>query len=74
MCTKEMPASTQPQKQRFDGYQALPAYDALINAPGATMPLGLAAGIERTNNVDQLKNGNYNRATRTVRDRFIPVV
>lgn len=48
-------SSTEPQKQHFDGYRLLPVYDALINAPGAGLLLGVAAGIERTNNVAQLK-------------------
>lgn len=48
-------SSTEPQKRVFDGYRVLPAYDALLNAPGASLLLGAAAGVERTNNVDQLK-------------------
>jgi len=48
-------ATAEPQQQRFDGYRALAAYDALVNAPGASMLLGFATGIERSNNVDQLK-------------------
>jgi len=48
-------STAEPQKQRFDGYRLLPAYDALINAPGVSLLLGAAAGLERTNNLNQLK-------------------
>jgi hypothetical protein len=47
--------STSPvQPRRFDGYRALAVYNALVNAPGASMLLGAAAGIQRMNNTDQL--------------------
>jgi hypothetical protein len=48
-------STAEPQQQHFDGYRGLAAYDALVNAPGATMLLGIASGIQRSNNVDQLK-------------------
>lgn len=51
-------ATTEPVKQSFDGFRILPAYNALINfngAQGAGVILGAAAGVQRTNNVDELK-------------------
>jgi hypothetical protein len=48
-------SSASPQHQHFDEYRVLASYDALVNAPGASMLLGVAAGVQRTNNVDQLK-------------------
>ncbi len=50
-------ASAEPVKQFFDGFRILPAYDALLNlnsANGVGVILGAAAGVERTNNVDEL--------------------
>jgi len=50
-------ASSEPVKQYFDGFRILPAYNALLNLSGENgvgMILGAAAGVERTNNVDEL--------------------
>lgn len=50
--------SAEPVKQFFDGFRILPAYNALLNLDGNQgmgMVLGLAAGVQRTNNVDLLK-------------------
>ena len=50
-------ASSEPVKQYFDGFRILPAYNALLNLSGENgvgMILGVAAGVERTNNVDEL--------------------
>jgi hypothetical protein len=46
---------TEPEKWTFDGYRVLAAYDALVNAPGASLLLGAAAGVQRQNNLDALK-------------------
>jgi len=49
-------STTEPQKRRLEAYRVLPSYNALINAPGASLLLGAAAGVERTSNCDQLKS------------------
>jgi hypothetical protein len=48
-------STTEPEKRTFDGYRAVAVYNALVNAPGSTLLLGVAAGIQRQNNLDQLK-------------------
>jgi hypothetical protein len=53
-------ATSAPQKQRFDSYKFLMAYNSLVNAPGTMFLVGMAAGIQRKNNVDNLKPATIN--------------
>jgi hypothetical protein len=51
-------STAEPVKQFFDGFRILPAYNALLNLSSETgtgVILGGAAGVQRTNNVDDLK-------------------
>jgi len=51
-------STTEPVKRTFDGYTALAAYNALIVEPGeksATFIFGAAAGVQRQNDLSQLK-------------------
>jgi len=48
-------STTEPEKRTFDGYSALAAYNALVDAAGASVILGAAAGVQRENNRSQLK-------------------
>lgn len=48
-------STTAPVKRTFDRYRVLAAYDALINIPGVTWLQGVAAGVERNNNLDRLQ-------------------
>lgn len=47
-------SSVEPVKRTFDGYRVLAVYDALVNAPGASLLLGAAAGVQRENNLSSL--------------------
>jgi hypothetical protein len=38
-------ALSEPIKRSFNGYKSLAVYDALVNAPGATLLLGVATGV-----------------------------
>jgi hypothetical protein len=49
-------ASTTAVAQHFNGFTILPTYDALFNFPGINFLMGLAAGVNRTNNVSSLKS------------------
>lgn len=49
-------ALSEPIKRSFNGYKSLAVYDALVNAPGATLLLGVATGVQQTNNLDALKS------------------
>jgi hypothetical protein len=42
-------------RQQFNGISVLPTYNAFLNAPGMNLLLGLAAGVNRTNNLSSLK-------------------
>ncbi len=48
--------TTATTRQQFNGISVLPTYNALLNAPGMNVLLGLAAGINRTSNVSSLKS------------------
>lgn len=53
-------STTTTIKQQFNGITILPTYNAFLNAPGVNLLLGLAAGINRTNNVGSLKSVTVN--------------
>lgn len=54
--TTVLDANTSPAKQKFDGYKVIAAYNQLLNAPGpASVLWGVAAGVQRSNNIDDLK-------------------
>jgi hypothetical protein len=49
-------STTTYTKQQFNGFTILPTYDAVLNAPGMNLILGIAAGVNRTNNLSSLKS------------------
>jgi len=57
--------TTTATTQHFYAFSVLPTYDIYLNAPGANLLLGLAAGVNRTNNVGNLKNADLTTTTST---------
>jgi hypothetical protein len=50
---------TAPLKRTFDGYKAIAAYNGLIGVGGSSMLIGGAVGVERKNNLDNLKSVEF---------------
>jgi len=47
--------ASEPQQRNFDAYRVLAVENALVNARGVALLLGIGAGIERSNNLGDLK-------------------
>jgi hypothetical protein len=57
--------ATTATTQHFYGFSVLPTYDIYLNAYGANILLGFAAGINRTNNVSNLTSVNLTTTNST---------